>query len=628
MIARVFIAGGLALGVLSYGFVLLPIKLGIWPQVEPVTIAVHLAAALAAIGLALACWSGNAMVMRALSHPIVLIAAFVSAWSLLMSPFADLPLLSLIGTAQSGEGTLMKADFAVFLAAGLALRSDRRSFDGLAALAVATSWLAAALVLLVPQTRVWGIEDYLAHYAFPVSALVACRVGGAKGALLGVAAALPSLALSTNNSAIAAFIVLAAPVYLITRWRPRGARWIGAGAALAIPIAAIGAVSVVGAHDWIASVRSRELILDVVAMNLRDHPWTLLFGQGWGHTGEVFFDYLSSTRAILYDESWDVVFRDHFHSLNYAVEALMSAGLPAAVALIALFAAIALYAPGRRGALAAAFVAGHGMLASLWFELPMTVPVVAFAMAALVTPMRARAPARFAPLLAGVAAAQIVVAIFLLGWGLSMRGALAGATACDAWPQEDWRADIGLRAAFLDLEKSVLERVLDGKTIEPETIARLDSLRCAVDARATVTRSGMLASAPVLFRADVSHFTALAALSPHFSASLHDSSARLRALLSLSPLRSDLAIPYLGDLIAHADYAGTIDFAQWILSHNARDPVGLWFLGLALVESTDSAQQQVGLARLRAGLNAGVERFLPLPPELKARISALSKVSP
>jgi hypothetical protein len=627
MIARVFMAGGLALGVLSYGFVLLPLDLGIWPQVEPVTIAVHLAAALAAIGLALACWSGNAMAMRALRHPIVLIAAFVAAWSVLMSPFADLPLLSLIGMAQSGEGTLMKADFAVFLAAGLALRSDRRGFDGLAALAVAISWIAAALVLLVPKTRIWGIEDYIAYYAFPVAALVACRVGGTKGALLGIAGALPSLVLSTNNSAITAFIVLAGPVYLIARWRPRSARWIGTGAALAIPIAAIVAVSFVGAHDWIASVRSRELILDVVAMNLRDHPWTLLFGQGWGHTGEVFFDYLSSTRATLYDESWDVVFRDHFHSLNYAVEALTSAGLPAAIASIALFAAIAIYAPGRRAALAAAFVAGHGMLASLWFELPMTVPVVALAIGALVSPMRPRAPSRSAPLLAGVVAAQIGVAVFLLGWGLSMRGSLAGATACDAWPREDWRADIGLRAAFLDLEKSVLDRVLDGKAIDPQTVARLDSLRCAVDARATATRSGMLASAPVLFRTDVSHFAALAALHPHFAASLPDSSARLRALLSLSPLRTDLAIPYLGELVARADYTGTADFAQWILSHNARDPVGLWFLGLALVESPDPAQQRIGFARLRAGFDAGIERLLPIPPELKARISALSKDS-
>jgi hypothetical protein len=53
----------------------------------------------------------------------------------------------------------------------------------------------------------------------------------------------------------------------------------------------------------------------------------------------------------------------------------------------------------------------------------------------------------------------------------------------------------------------------------------------------------------------------------------------------------------------------------------------LWFLGLALVESPDPTQQRVGLARLRDGFEAGVERLLPIPPELKARISALSKDS-
>ena len=205
-----------------------------------------------------------------------------------------------------------------------------------------------------------------------------------------------------------------------------------------------------------------------------------------------------------------------------------------------------------------------------------------------------------------------------------MRAALSRETACADWPREHWRADIGLRAAFLDLEKATLARYRNGAPMDRTQLARLNSLRCAVDARAAVTRSAMLASAPVLFRNDVAHFPGFAALDPDFQASLGDWSARLRLALALAPERSDLALPYLANLVQRGDFAETGRFADWLLSLNPRDPVGLWFAGLALIESPDPARQRAGFGRLRAGIEAGIERVMPVPGELKDRILKLS----
>jgi hypothetical protein len=149
-------------------------------------------------------------------------------------------------------------------------------------------------------------------------------------------------------------------------------------------------------------------------------------------------------------------------------------------------------------------------------------------------------------------------------------------------------------------------------------------LRCAVDARAAVTRSARLASAPVLFRNDVAGAAGFAALHPGIAAAVADWPARLRFVLALAPRRTDLAVPYLAALVGRRDYREVESFAGSILARTPRDPVGLWFLGMALLESPDSGRQRAGVARLREGLDAGIERILPVPPELKARISALS----
>jgi hypothetical protein len=238
MIARTVMTVGLALGVLSYGLVLLPIDLGVTPRFEPVVIAVHLAGAITALGLAVALWSGSDAAARALRHPLVLISGFVALWSALVAPFADFPWRALVGIPQVGQGPVMKADFAVFLAAALSLRGDRRARDMLIVLAVAVSWLANVLPDIL-KSLVGSTPGHISYYVFAVAALVASRIGGHRGAVAGLIAVTPILALGTNKSAVVAMLVFAIPAYLFCTLRPKHVRRTGVALAVAIPLATI-----------------------------------------------------------------------------------------------------------------------------------------------------------------------------------------------------------------------------------------------------------------------------------------------------------------------------------------------------------------------------------------------------
>jgi len=650
--ARVVACAGLGLAVLSYFLLLLPVEIGVYGGIEAVIVAIHFCAAISAAGLALGCFLGDRAAIRAATHPLVLIVAAIVAWSALVAPAADFPWLSIVGTAQSGEGVLMKADYAVFLAAGLWLSRDRPAMTALVVLAVAVSWVAALLAVAMPSSLVWGFGDTLAFYSAAVAVLVAWRFRrvtmalprgrrlAVDGVALGLVAALPSLAVSSNNSAVAVWLVLGVPGYLIARAmlaRPSQAAArrvrLGAAAALVVlPFAATVAVELVGPQGWVDSIRARALIDDVVARDLADHSWKLALGQGWGHAGETFSRYLTAANTNIWDQSWDVAFRSHFHSLNYVQEALLSAGLPAALAALVFAAAIPLSARRRALALAVGFALIQAGVYALWFELPMTLPCGALALAVLFRPVPRppRGTLRYATMaaLGGLALAQLAGGAFLLDYDLAIRAAVArhdpGPSRCDAFPAEQWRASIGLRAKFLDLHKSILDRIGRGERISADELDLMRSLLCAVDARSVGTRSSMLASAPLQFRADVAATPGFAALSPEFAATLTDWRPRLVSYLVLAPWRTDLALPYFAWLLNRSATGEFTDFAGWLDARRPNDPVSLWATGVVLIESPDPARRLQGVARLKAALDAGIERLIPLPEALKARIRGLS----
>lgn len=96
----VLLAGGL-LATLPVFASFLPIDLGIDPRLEAIPMALHLAAGICALGLTLVFLQMRDIALHALSHPMVLAAVFVAAWSAVAAPLTDYPWLSLIGVDRS-----------------------------------------------------------------------------------------------------------------------------------------------------------------------------------------------------------------------------------------------------------------------------------------------------------------------------------------------------------------------------------------------------------------------------------------------------------------------------------------------------------------------------------------------
>src|SRR5690606_18798984 len=110
-----------------------------------------------------------------LGHPLVLAALAVSAWSALLSPFVEFPFNSLLGSPSSGEGVLMYAEIALFMAAAMVLRRFRIG-AWVAGIGVGLGALIPALVA-AHVGRPEFFAEYVSFFA-PASAalaIAACR---------------------------------------------------------------------------------------------------------------------------------------------------------------------------------------------------------------------------------------------------------------------------------------------------------------------------------------------------------------------------------------------------------------------------------------------------------------------
>ncbi len=634
---------GLALALVSYGAVYAPVRIGMWPDIEPVIPVLHAAAALSALGLALMLAVGDRPAVRAgraVAHPYVLVLFAESLVAIATAPFARYPLSMLIGAPETAEGALLYAELAVFVAAGLMARAHRPTMRALVWGAAAVSWIAAA-------ASVWGklfvFNDWLAFYAIGVAVSVAASGGSVRfgrmrvrGAPLGLAAALPSLVISENLSAIVLVVALGVPLWAATRRvRLRGgisARAIrrgGAALAVLMPACVIAGVAILGPTGLVESIRSRARVDQVVFAQFADAPGTLLHGLGWGQAGETFFRYLTAANATVYNQSWDLVFRDYQHTHDFALEALLSGGIAALVLALLAVAMIPLWCRRDRLALGLPFAAVLSGVAAFWFQFPMTWPALALAMSAIgrtrpaIASRRVRAAALVG--LAVLAAASVAACLFLLQFGLAVRAALDGpvamagpGSACLAFPAEDWRGDIALRYAMVQSYQALEQTRTPGSA----AIARTAALACDVDRRSDHIDSALLASAGLLFRGDIAFDPRLRALDPAFPRLLDDWVPRLRRLLSYAPDRSDLAIPYLGWRLQAHDLAAITEMTDAILARRPEDPVGLWFSGLAMIQSSDPAVRKASLFRLRSALDHGIERLMPVDAKQKAQILA------
>lgn len=625
------VALGLALAVplLSLG----PFAFGAWDRAEPTVVWLHFAAALTALALLHAGWRG-VPATGALTHPFVLPPAALALWSVAIAPLSQFPLAAMLGPPQSGEGALWYLDLAILTAGGIlvwrepAARAAIVLVGGLVALATAVCVLLAPLA---PALRLLPVPGFYAYNALALLFLGVALLPEARCAAW--TAWTGAVALLVAAASVAGWLVFLAAAAGLALYRRRSAggaarplrigRTTGAAVVLAATLTPMLAIWLWPALAEIRSLRSRELIWDIM---LDPGLWdlrTLAIGRGWGHTQDSFVVHLNAAGAPLWQTDWDFLWRDIFHSHNQLIEAAHAAGLPGALLALGLLLVLPLASPAERRVPATLLAAAGGALSAVWFQLPPSLPFMALAAASVAGPTRATTEWRrrgASAILAVTTATGIAAAGILLQQGLDLsaaRGALRGAPPPGA--PIDFPRDIrGQELALALTTHGVIDalKALDDRR-HPEGRARALSLFATLRNRVDGGESLVLTLAGQSFLAEVYFTRELGWLVADIAEGEATWRRWLDNALHRAPKRSDIAIPYLAMLLRDGRAAELAAFVRTLLRHDSHDPVALFYAGTLMMTRGDAASRTTGLRLLRTAIDNRVDRFLPVAPWLR-----------
>lgn len=616
-----------------------PFRFGYWDKAEPVVVWLHLCSGLGAVGLTAGLWAGRPAFAAAIRHPYVLVSLAMVLWSVVAAPFAELPVLSLSGTPQSGLGAMWFLDLAVLVACALVVWNDRLMAQWLEYVALGTVAVVAGVKALdytgrpITDTLLLYVPSYYGWLGVVLPLVIG--FGGGRGVKW------PKIAVAglVSVAGVGMAFSLTAWVLLLVVWslvlspslptahplrRAAGNRTLGVIATAAAALLPPAAIRILGNWSTGESLRDRLHLQDMVLAALRQDP-APLFGHGWGRVQDAFHANLNVTGENLWQATWIFLSSDYFSSHNWLLDTLHAVGFPGAAAALCGFLALPWFAPAERRSAATALAVASGVIGAVWFQLGFSLPFFALAMAAVAAPSPGLPTASRRPIAcatAVAAVAQLALAGLLFDFGRQVaavhRDIALAAPSGRPWPS-DWRgSDLevteAIRDAFNDLAKTGHPR--------PEAVPAVKAMFATLRTRIpeTVTVQTAVTGLGVL---SYVHFSReLAWLAPE----LPDSQALwrpwLERLLLLAPGRSDQAIPYLTWRATMGDLADVQAFSSRLLAVDPKDAVGLYFRGLVQILSPEPTLKQAGVESFRAARAHGIERFMPLDPVILRLIGA------
>lgn len=628
-LAFLALAAGLFIPFLS----LPPFALGYWEKAEPLVVALHAVAAIAALALA---WEGGSDaggLSYRLRQPVVAAPAAIGVLSLALAPLTELPVLSLLGAPQSGQGGLWFLDMAVLAAAAAMVRENSALWRRLYVVAVIAALGIAALKgwdwyaerTGRPHLLIW-VAAYYGWLAAPLLVLTADLRPAPRLLKAGaLAAAILVIVASRNATAMAAAVpaaILAGAAWLPLR-KPGGdrlVRWSGIAAVtllmVAVPLALMG----VGAVHTIASLDDRRSLLAMLARAAeagRGQAW--LTGNGWGRVQDTYQAQLTASGQRLWDDSWIFMQSDYFHAHNVLAEAFNALGVVGVVLMLALAAAPLVGSCRSRLPVACGFAVWTSLLGSLWFSLALSLPATAMALAVFTRPMSpiARVGGRrslLAALLAALSLAQLASAAALYRQGVQFgdfRQQIARHIAVSQAVPTDFR---GGDLAVAEILRDTFNHLETVGAPEPQALSMARELVSVLHQRIPTTVTPLLPVTGLSLMAQSQMTDGLPWLAD-MTGGVDAWRTWLDRALLMMPARTDLAIPYLSVQAGRGNLPEVHRLASAMLERRADDPVGLYFMGLINVQQPGG--QDLGRDQLRRSLGGGMDRLMPIDPALR-----------
>lgn len=629
---RLFIFLGLLVGAYSAFASYVPFSFGLWADSQPIALAFLVAGLLCSLGLALMPERTSDL----LRQKGVLSLFALGALSFLFMPFADYPLLSMMGAPQTFQGGFLWIVLGLLAAGAMALRDDRRF--SIAFCAVAGGGLALLTLLQSSlSTAIYGYEqtrflnDWLAFYALAWPFILYGWLGPhglwrwpAWTAAAGLS--LLTLWVAQNNTAwlMLAFAALAwvARPFLAAQLASSRSAFLFGVAAFFLPFAWIGVIQIF--HDaGPASLQSRALLQGLLWQSFLSEPWRLATGHGWGH-GIMLLQshwHYSIGRA---PEGWDILTRDYVSSHNLGFDVLLALGIPGVVAflLIGGFLLSAMRPQARFAGFL--FLALYGCLQGMWFELPGSLTFAALAMGGLLD--RGAVVVSLWPGFAAKPARWTLASLLtlVLGWmaidGISFSNAKhrAGKVCADI-PRDSWRGDIALARL---VRQTALENIRDGQMIL-ETEARAEKMRgvlCALENSISDRSSPYALATALVVRTHLAHSRVPMPFEAWRRGVMQQWHDRLFMALRAMPERQDLTLPFFAHLDEIGDQRAQAQLISALRYFFPQSPVPYWLEGLELMASPDLNDVKIGLDLIRLSLSYGIEDYVVIPHDLVAQI--------
>jgi len=671
-----------------------PFTFGIWFQAEPITVGLLALGCLAALCLLLLDVTGHRVWPVFREPPLLCLLALI-VWSAVVSPLQHFPARSWFGTPETGEGIFAFLALLSLSALGWVVWPYREIRGNLCTAAVVAAVFVGALNLL-PLGSPWR-PQLLGFYGGIVGPAVALVVGGAKpwqerwAARPAFFAGLPAVLSSQSKIALSLYCVVGPFARLLIqrwqgRWQPRRRRQALTCMPLLAPAAATLATAigmVMPPMDIYAFLphRAADTVLDFVSAGatgtdvfyslrsrarlalaglgaLQAHPQGWLTGFGWGSFDSLLYrhTYIAGVRGFqdgVWQPNWEAIGAGAFHAHSDPLEALLAAGLPAAILYLAFLGAIVWRS--RRAMLPFAAV-GWFIIAGLlsaWYPSMLDYPFLALALVACCAPWRP-APLRQAmslrqtlPLRRAMPLRQALPSR-TLGWrGACLAGATAlafgaWATAIDALaggrllaalnrqnpaevadfssiPRDHGRGGVHLWWAALNYVYFIDSRLAQGhKPTEAQALWYARLLR-AVDHWTEEGRADVrLAALTAAMRNDLAANHADTALASLRRRALKHWDTAVVDLIRRAPDRTDVAVPDLAALTAAKQYMAILSLCGQIFHIHPGDRVCLWYSGVTLL--TDPGSQQAAFIDLRRALSLGVDAVAPVTPAARQAV--------
>jgi hypothetical protein len=96
--------------------------------------------------------------------------------------------------------------------------------------------------------------------------------------------------------------------------------------------------------------------------------------------------------------------------------------------------------------------------------------------------------------------------------------------------------------------------------------------------------------------------------------------------IAIMPYRSDILLPFFNLYQSLGKEAIVVDLSDEILEHNPNDVLALWFRGSSFLK--DPSRFNEGMCQLKKAIKEGVERFMPVPPTLKSKVTTYKAFCP